>query len=636
MADNKTQIIISAEDNTAAGFASAKAGLQQFAGAFSALKGLAAVGIAAEFVASVKATIDLGDSINDLSQRVGVNIKELATWELAAAQSGTNLESVARGVKGLSTFMVANSDEMKKAGITAADTNGALIQLADLFASLPDGVEKTALAVKLFGKSGMDMIPMLNQGSAGLKEASDKAKVYGERMAEMAPKADKFNDQMAELAMNSKLVGIAIADHLLPGLTGMLQWLNDLKAGGDRAATALEFLSEKSPIFNGLIKLNNLLNGGEARSKGYSGEKNLLGLPITAAEKELADLKAFDAAAQSYMTQRDAKKRAMGLLGQGPTDAKAGKTPKVGGFTDYAMKINEAVAAAINSSDIVKAREYADQLERLDSLFFDSGLAPEIYASALEKLSKMTASASDETAQLNRLLDATPTAQLEKARADMQLLVKTFYDAQGVLKEGMSEDLFIEAVQTRLGLFGDATDQMTEFARQAARNMQDAMAEGFFDIMQGRFDKLGTNFKATLDMMVSNAIAADLSNRLLGDFGKTGKIGGWIGDLAGSSGSGLAGPTESGGNLSDGSGIFGWLASLVPKFAEGTPYVPRTGLALIHQGERIVPAAQNRGGFGGATVINNFSLQSPADRRTQEQVAALAGASIQRALARNN
>jgi hypothetical protein len=47
----------------------------------------------------------------------------------------------------------------------------------------------------------------------------------------------------------------------------------------------------------------------------------------------------------------------------------------------------------------------------------------------------------------------------------------------------------------------------------------------------------------------------------------------------------------------------------IPQFATGTPYVPRTGLALIHQGERIIPAEQNRqGNFGGQSIQVNGGI----------------------------
>jgi lambda family phage tail tape measure protein len=319
-ADNKTQIVISAKDETAGAFASAKAGLEKFGQAYAQLGAISGGAVVAGLVASVKSAIDLGDEMNDLSQRVGISVQNLATWTLAANQSGTSIESVAKGVKGLSKFMTENGAALKKAGVDASDANGALIQLADLFAAMPDGVEKTALAVKLFGKAGMDMIPMLNQGSAGLKEAAERSAEYGRKMALLAPLADKFNDQMAELALQSKEAGMSITTLLLPGLIGMATWLNDLKAGGERAETALEFLSDKSPLARGLIAWNKFINGGPSRSQGYAGPKNAQGLPAGQAEREQADLAAFDAATIEYVKGYEARKKAKELLGKDAND----------------------------------------------------------------------------------------------------------------------------------------------------------------------------------------------------------------------------------------------------------------------------------------------------------------------------
>lgn len=561
MADNEARILLTAKDETAGAFASAKDKLGQLTAAYAKFSGLAVVGMAAALVGTVKSVVDLGDKMNDLSQSVGVSVKDLGTWTLAASQSGTNIEAVARGIKGLSTSIIENGDALRKAGITATDANGALIQLADLFSALPDGVEKTALAVKLFGKAGLEMIPLLNQGSSGLQEAAEKSRKYGERMALLAPLADKFNDQLAEIELQSKETGVAITTSLMPGLIGVATWLNDLKAGGDRAAKSLEFLSDRSPLFSGLVKLHELFNGGEGRSQGYSGEKNALGLPISAAEKSLKDLRAFDAATEAYMTERAAKARALGILGKGDKGSKdREKAPR----TYYEGLTATEIMRQLHAED--------DAVAALRKKYTD-------LADPLQKYRE----------ELN---------EINQARAAGILTADVAIEAEFAVSEAMQKTF------ESMNQFSEQMKESNEFVREAARNIQDALGDGLYDLLQGNFDSIGKGFKSMLDRMVANAIAADLGKYLIGDIAKTGEVGGLFGDL---------------------------LASL-PKFATGTPYVPQTGLAIVHQGERIIPAEQNRAGFGGNIIIhvngvgNAQDVRRAAGQGAREALAALAGA----------
>jgi len=213
--DNKVSLVISATDQTQAAFNSIK---NSMGSVQSVAATLGATLSAGAFVAFVKGAIDAADEMNDLSAKVGIGIKELAGYKLAAEQSGTSLESVAKGIKGLATYFNEHSDRLKAAGITAKTADEAMIQLADTFAAMPDGLQKTTLATQLFGKAGMEMIPMLNLGSQGLQEAKDKAAAYGEKMAELAPKADKFNDLLSELKLASSGAGISMATQMMPGL----------------------------------------------------------------------------------------------------------------------------------------------------------------------------------------------------------------------------------------------------------------------------------------------------------------------------------------------------------------------------------------------------------------------------------
>ena len=187
----------------------------------SAKNALGALGLglgAGYFVSLTKAAIDTADEINDLSQSMGIAVQELGKYKLATEQSGSALQGMARGIKGLATAFAEYGDELRGAGITATDTDGKMRQIAEMFASMPDGIEKTTLAVKLFGKSGMELIPMLNMGAAGLAETAEKSGQYAAVLATMAPQADKFNDTMAELGMASKVASLSMINDALPAL----------------------------------------------------------------------------------------------------------------------------------------------------------------------------------------------------------------------------------------------------------------------------------------------------------------------------------------------------------------------------------------------------------------------------------
>lgn len=286
-ANNETKIVLTAEDRTGAAIESVKRGMKGMETyANKVREALGAIGVtfgAASAIAFVKGTIDAADGMNDLSQKVGINIKQLAGWTLAANQSGTSMESVAKGIKGLSGFMVEHSDKLRAAGVTATDANGAMIQLADIFKDMPDGVDKTALAVKLFGKAGMDMIPMLNLGSQGLAEAQEKAAAYGKKLAELAPDADRFNDQMEELALQSKVAGMNIAQYFIPGLIGLSAWLNDVATGGEKALQATEWMFGER--YTRALALTGRVTAGSRTSGGKIGGAAPVGMSLADEEK---------------------------------------------------------------------------------------------------------------------------------------------------------------------------------------------------------------------------------------------------------------------------------------------------------------------------------------------------------------
>lgn len=123
---------------------------------------------------------------------------------------------------------------------------------------------------------------------------------------------------------------------------------------------------------------------------------------------------------------------------------------------------------------------------------------------------------------------------------------------------------------------------------------------------------------------INSILSKNFAESLFGKGGDASGAGGFFADLfKGGTGSGLIGiakglfNTKAVGNPGTGEGDF------LGAFATGTDFVPRTGLALIHRGERIIPAEKNTmGGASGATV--NMTVVTPdagSFRRSRSQVA---------------
>jgi hypothetical protein len=80
---------------------------------------------------------------------------------------------------GSGTTAGAFAKKLAELGIVSGDMEDALGQVADRFAGMKDGSEKTALAVQLFGKQGVELIPILNKGRDAINEMTAAAKEMG-------------------------------------------------------------------------------------------------------------------------------------------------------------------------------------------------------------------------------------------------------------------------------------------------------------------------------------------------------------------------------------------------------------------------------------------------------------------------
>lgn len=231
--DNRVKAVITAEDQASAVFdkvakksADSGAQVERVFGKIRQAASLAAAGIAAigiaKFFGEVRQSINRADDMAKLAQKTGIATETLSVLGYQADLAGTSLDGVARGMKFLAqnigeaqtkggeaaeTFRAINIDALAL-GRSGADLEQLLGTIADRFADMPDGVDKSNLAIKLFGKTGLDLIPILNEGSAGMAKAREEAIRFGQVVStESSKAAEKFNDDLTR--MNKAVSGFA-------------------------------------------------------------------------------------------------------------------------------------------------------------------------------------------------------------------------------------------------------------------------------------------------------------------------------------------------------------------------------------------------------------------------------------------
>lgn len=597
MADNKTSIILTAEDRTRAAFQSAKAGmasLESVAGRVNGLLSTLGVGGIAGggLIAFAKSSIDAADSLNDLSQKIGISVEQLAGYKLAAESSGSSLEDFGKAAKHMAKSIAEGDPLLAKLGITSKDVNGALLQLADVFESMPDGANKTAVAMKLMGKSGADMIPLLNGGGEALRKMLDDGQRLYPVTTEMAKAADQFNDSLAKLKVQSEGLGIKFANALLPAL-------NQAMEAADEAGKRFGALG------GALVGIGTFGTIGQTLAVVWANVSYVfkeVGIEIGGIAAQLAAIARLDfkgAGLIGDMMKRDAavarkelddlERRIMGLGGKAQSAAAAVDRPKKDrtGLFDAARKpakerMSEVEWAMEESAHLIRTfHQIAMQMDKdAQGAFERAADAADAWTESLDHANKTL---DDAARGYKDLIDP-----LEKYRRQLEEIDNLQESAR------LSAD---EAAQARMQVNAAMNDEfarMTEKATEAndiAKELgltftsafEDAVVSGkqFSDVLRGVYQDI---LRLMLRETVTKPAAAAFSDLFKGVS----------------------------------------FSSLIPKFATGTDYVPRDMLAVIHKGEAVIPAEQNRrGAMGGMTL--NMTINTPdaaSFRRSAGQIQA--------------
>jgi len=228
-------ILLGVKDRLDKGLRAGQAKLRAFAGGVAGIGaklGAAGGAITAPFAAGVSLFTEMGDTLDKMAGRTAFAVETLSELGFAAEQSGGDLATLEKGIFGLSRAVFDASrgskmaaDALKEIGISADDLIGLsaeqqFYKVADGLAAIKDESIRGAVAQKLFGRSGRQLLPMLAGGAEGINKLRAEARALGLTVStETAGQAAKLTDAFNVLRRTSKQIaftlGSAVADDLL-------------------------------------------------------------------------------------------------------------------------------------------------------------------------------------------------------------------------------------------------------------------------------------------------------------------------------------------------------------------------------------------------------------------------------------
>lgn len=579
MSNTKVGITLSASDETQAAFSSVNKSLGELAarnqslfqgvGGFAGglVGSLLGVNFAEKIQSAITSTYAFAASLDDMSERTGASVENLSALVGVAKIGGHDLGTMEAGLQKLAKALHTTDDETKGAGkalaaiglsmedLSRLDTADAMLKVAQSLAEFENGSAKTAVAIALLGKNGAAMLPFLN-------DLAEKSSLVGKVTTEQAAMAERYEKNLNKLSSGFGVVGKTIALELLPfmvQLTDEATKAKDSTGGfaemlGGGVRNVLETVAvlgvNTAYVFKAIgTEIGGIAAQGAAMMsgdfKGAAAIGKMMKEDAAQARKEVDDLTAriLDRSKAGAAIIAEQKKKLSFQSGNDPKEPKGkkakGDTPEASPEATAYAKSMEALATMTRDADAAQL-----DLTKSQKALYDLMVMPEWKnmpdawkATAVAQFEEARAAeeAADATKRLNDMLGKTESAGIEKARADMELLTKALED--GVI----SEQKYLEAVKARLEGSARQADaaqnEMDEFAKSAAKNMQSSLADFLFDPFAKGTDGMLDQFGNMLRRMAAEAAAAQISRYLFGDMGATsnGGSGGWgaIGSLIG-------------------------------------------------------------------------------------------------------
>lgn len=516
---------------------------------------------------------------------IGISTEALAGLEQAAAINGATNEGLRKGLERL----IVNVNDFKegvgeakgsieKLGLSVDDFEGKspdemFALIGDQLGTIPDQAERAAIAYEIFGKQGIKLIKTLEVGSEGLKKFQEEAETLGLSLSRIdAAQVEAANDAITRAGAVSKGFANRLTVELAPAIE-----------------TVATMYLEASLTANGFADTSAIV--GDIVEAAIGGIGNMwedITLGIIESRAELAKFAAFSLEVFQQLNVFGLSEKLFGISAEEVTTSiklwrelgedygkefEGGVADRLenGKFSErFAKTLEENKQRLADQIEALKSKRNSGggggsgpskeeaallkQFETLESnlkrqvaLYGETGQAAALnYDLANGALSKLNGTQKESLRTLAQDLDLRAEAAkskksfegvVESLRTEEEAITESYEKRREIILNNTAESssqrssLLEKETDRYLDALAGLEEETSDFAEQAARNLQDSFADFLFDPFQDGVDGMLKGFGDVLMKMVTQAIAADLLNAI--GLGGKDNTGGNVASLAG-------------------------------------------------------------------------------------------------------
>lgn len=207
---------------------------------------------------------ETADKVDKMSQKIGISRQAYQELDFICSQSGMSVDSLQMGMKtlvgamdGAASGTATNVEQFEKLGISAINADGSLRNQEDVMwetiqalQEMDNEAEKARLANELFGRSGSEMMPLLNGEAESVEEMKKQAHELGLVLNDETVNAGvSLTDTMDQMKRSLGTVATKLGGALMPMLEKFVKLIIDnmpmIQGMADRIAPIIAQMFEQ-------------------------------------------------------------------------------------------------------------------------------------------------------------------------------------------------------------------------------------------------------------------------------------------------------------------------------------------------------------------------------------------------------